>query len=113
MINKNRIVIPILIVILIIILILSYGVLFGKKSREKENGEFKEIEATITPVSVSITPEQFTESDNVIEEFNTAERIEYKYTMSDGEIYTIEIPIGIEPPPQAVVEKMYSIENSR
>ena len=113
MINKNRIVIPILIVILIIILILSYGVLFGKKSLEKENGEFKEIEATIIPVSVSMTPVQNSETDDFIEEFNTAERVEYKYTMSDGEVYSIKIPIGIEPPSQTVVEKMYRIEKNQ
>lgn len=109
--NKHKIFIPILIVIVIIILILSYSLLFGKKTSESQNAKIIEKVKQIFPPTVTVTPNPYSESgESLIEEFNTAERVEYTYTLSNGEIYTIAIPKGIDPPPLAVVEKMYRIE---
>ena len=102
---RHNIFIPILIVIVIILLILSFWILFlNKKKPENGNG-------LITVPAQIITPGTETEKGNdLINEFNSAPRVEYKYTLANGEDYIIKIPVGIDPPPQAVVEKMYRME---
>lgn len=112
---KQSIIIPILIVIVIILLILSFAVLFtGRKNSSPESSIGTESEIKQPDKGDFIPSPIFEqEADDFIEEFNSAEKVPYTYTLANGEEYIIKIPMGIDPPPQAVVEKMYRMENSR
>ncbi|OGG08340.1 hypothetical protein A3B48_00870 [Candidatus Gottesmanbacteria bacterium RIFCSPLOWO2_01_FULL_40_10] len=96
--DKNKLLLSLLIVSLFIILILSYTVLFkGNNKTPNKQGEIE----TITPPIESDYDEPF------IKEFNEAQLREYQYTLSTGEEITIQVPANVDPPPQEVVERMY------
>ncbi|OGG03682.1 hypothetical protein A2W14_01405 [Candidatus Gottesmanbacteria bacterium RBG_16_37_8] len=106
--TKHRIFIPILIVIVIIILIVSYSILFGKRKGMEDGGKQPGNGAEVTVTRIPITPAIEAEySGDLIDELNESPKAEYKYILSSGEEITIKIPRGVDPPPLAVVERMY------
>ena len=85
---------------LVILLTIFTGLFLANKNREVKRVE---------KIKEKFIPQQESEYDEkFIEDFNNApNKIEYRYTLSTGEEITVRIPEGVEPPPQAAVEKMY------
>ena len=105
--NLKPILFAIVVSILLFLSIIATKII-KKNSESKLNGNISE---NIQP-TISLIPRPLVEEDGevFIEEFNSSAKVPYTYTLSNGEIYTIEIPVGIDPPPQAVVEKLNKME---
>ena len=100
----------ILFFLIVIILILS--VLVIRRNKEIATGELEQNTIEVTPevLTPDNSADELGEKAELMEEFNSAEKVEYTYTLENGTEYKIKIPKGVEPPPQTVVEKMYRIE---
>ena len=87
----------------VVMLLIVFGVIFlSGTGKDAERIEEAETENEFVP------PQDFEYDENLIEDFNNAPvKVEYDYTLSSGEKITIRIPEGVDPPPQAAVEKMY------